>query len=81
MSTREWVILVIDGMAFLACVAIFLWCIVSVYSSLKNGYLFYRGQRASKDREPAVFWYLIVCWLLVAGLFGVIAVRKVLALS
>jgi hypothetical protein len=45
--------------------------IVSVFKSLKRGYVFINRQQATKSEEPLGFWLIIMSWVILTVLISV----------
>ena len=67
---RQTIIAIVDVVLQGAALLIALFCAKSVFSAIKNKYVFFNGKKATRADEPVGYWLVIVSWIVVLAVFA-----------
>lgn len=73
---RQIIIGIVDVIVQVAALLIGLLCAKSIFSAIRNKYVFINSQKATRAEEPLGYWLVIVSWFVVLAVFASIFVSK-----
>lgn len=73
---RQIIIGIIDVIVQVAALLIALLCAKSIFSAIRNKYVFINSKKATRAEEPLGYWLVIVSWAVILAVFASIFVSK-----
>lgn len=73
---RQTIITIVDSTFQIAALLVVLLSARSVFSAIKNRYVFINGKKATLANEALGYWLVLLSWVVVAGVFSGVFVSR-----